>query len=106
VNKRKTECAFLSFTEVDSDSDSEDSQNTLYYGSERDANTENMPSEDCSSTFQEVTGKRKKKLKDTPAVNKPALVVERRNARERRRVQAVNGAFQKLRKVVPIEENK
>lgn len=53
-----------------------------------------------------MIGKKKKKSKDTPAVNKPAQVVERRNARERRRVQAVNGAFQKLRKVVPIEENK
>lgn len=44
--------------------------------------------------------------KDTPAGQKPAQVVARRNARERRRVQAVNWAFARLRKVVPLEENK
>ncbi|VVC37817.1 Hypothetical protein CINCED_3A022665 [Cinara cedri] len=44
--------------------------------------------------------------KDMPAGQKPAQVVARRNARERRRVQAVNLAFTRLRRVVPLEENK
>jgi len=44
--------------------------------------------------------------KETPAGQKPAQVVARRNARERRRVQAVNWAFARLRKVVPLEDNK
>ncbi|CAG0884984.1 unnamed protein product [Darwinula stevensoni] len=34
---------------------------------------------------------------------KPAHLVARRNARERRRVQAVNGAFTRLRNVLPLE---
>lgn len=102
-------------SEVDSpkdswSSDSESSQQTILYGGGRDANAENTPSTNRSfnlnSTSEEISGRKKKKCKDTPAGNKPAQVVERRNARERRRVQAVNGAFQKLRKVVPIEENK
>lgn len=38
-----------------------------------------------------------------PHKDKPAQVVARRNARERRRVQAVNTAFVRLRKAVPIQ---
>lgn len=102
-------------SEVDSpkdswSSDSDCSQQTIIYGNGSDGANENLTNRDCtfslSSTSDDMIGKKKKKSKDTPAVNKPAQVVERRNARERRRVQAVNGAFQKLRKVVPIEENK
>lgn len=37
-----------------------------------------------------------------PHKDKPPQVVARRNARERRRVQAVNTAFVRLRKAVPI----
>ncbi|GAB6021326.1 hypothetical protein CHUAL_003936 [Chamberlinius hualienensis] len=35
--------------------------------------------------------------------DKPRHLVERRNARERRRVEAVNIAFAQLRKIIPIE---
>ena len=35
--------------------------------------------------------------------DKPVHLVQRRNARERRRVQAVNVAFSRLSKVVPLE---
>ncbi|XP_071112547.1 achaete-scute complex protein T4-like [Haliotis cracherodii] len=38
-----------------------------------------------------------------PHSQKPPHLVQRRNARERRRVQAVNGAFSRLRKHVPYE---
>lgn len=41
--------------------------------------------------------------KHVPHREKPPHLVQRRNARERRRVQAVNNAFAKLRKAVPIE---
>ncbi|XP_065222674.1 transcription factor Atoh1-like [Planococcus citri] len=91
-------------------SDSDSSQQTLI-GNGTDGSLQDMQSPEyslsLSSTTDDLNGsKKKKKSKDTPAVNKPAQVVARRNARERRRVQAVNGAFQRLRKVVPIEENK
>ncbi len=38
-----------------------------------------------------------------PHRNKPANIVSRRNARERRRVQAVNNAFKTLRSYIPYE---
>jgi hypothetical protein len=44
--------------------------------------------------------------KHVPHHNKPPQLVARRNARERRRVQAVNTAFSRLRKVVPIDSNR
>jgi len=44
--------------------------------------------------------------KHIPHRNKPPQLVARRNARERRRVQAVNTAFSRLRKVVPIDGNR
>lgn len=42
------------------------------------------------------------RYKHVPHREKPPQVVARRNARERRRVQAVNSAFVRLRKAVPI----
>jgi hypothetical protein len=44
--------------------------------------------------------------KHVPHRDKPPQLVARRNARERRRVQAVNSAFSRLRKVVPIDNNR
>ncbi|GAB6027553.1 hypothetical protein CHUAL_001798 [Chamberlinius hualienensis] len=41
--------------------------------------------------------------KHIPHKDKPPQVVEKRNARERRRVEAVNSAFARLRKSVPLE---
>ena len=38
-----------------------------------------------------------------PHADKPVHVVEKRNARERRRVHAVNLAFVRLRKTIPLE---
>ncbi|KAI4462764.1 achaete-scute transcription factor-related [Holotrichia oblita] len=40
-----------------------------------------------------------------PHRDKPPQVVAKRNARERRRVQAVNSAFTRLRKAVPLDNN-
>lgn len=41
-----------------------------------------------------------------PHKDKPPQIVAKRNARERRRVQAVNNAFTRLRKAVPLENNR
>ncbi|GJQ84708.1 hypothetical protein Trydic_g21115 [Trypoxylus dichotomus] len=41
-----------------------------------------------------------------PHRDKPPQVVAKRNARERKRVQAVNSAFVRLRKAVPLENNR
>jgi len=46
------------------------------------------------------------KYKHVPHRHKPPQIVARRNARERRRVQAVNSAFTRLRKVVPIDNHR
>lgn len=45
----------------------------------------------------------KSAYKHIPHRDKPVHLVARRNARERKRVQAVNLAFMKLRKCVPVE---
>lgn len=45
----------------------------------------------------------KSSYKHVPHCEKPVHLVARRNARERKRVQAVNSAFVRLRKVVPVE---
>ncbi|XP_023320834.1 protein atonal homolog 7 [Eurytemora carolleeae] len=44
--------------------------------------------------------------KHIPHSEKPPHVVEKRNARERRRVEAVNSAFVRLRRAVPIENKR
>ena len=41
--------------------------------------------------------------KHVPHCEKPPQLVQRRNARERRRVQAVNNAFVRLRRYIPYE---
>ena len=51
-------------------------------------------------------GKKKSAYKHVPHREKPAHLVAKRNARERRRVEAVNSAFVKLRKAVPIENKR
>lgn len=45
-------------------------------------------------------------MKHVPHREKPPQAVAKRNARERRRVQAVNSAFVRLRKVVPFENTR
>ena len=47
--------------------------------------------------------KKKSAYKHVPHSEKPPALVAKRNARERRRVQAVNGAFSKLRRHIPYE---
>ncbi|CAG2116620.1 unnamed protein product [Medioppia subpectinata] len=58
-------------------------------------------------TSNKSSAKKKKTTKTTykhvPHREKPIHLVARRNARERRRVQAVNSAFVRLRKCVPVE---
>ncbi|XP_030754852.1 achaete-scute complex protein T3-like [Sitophilus oryzae] len=44
--------------------------------------------------------------KHVPHSERPPQVVEKRNARERRRVQAVNSAFVKLRNAIPIQNSR
>ncbi|XP_021359211.1 achaete-scute homolog 1a-like [Mizuhopecten yessoensis] len=62
-------------------------------------------SRQTAMTVKERTSKRasgeKSAYRHVPHSQKPPQVVERRNARERRRVQAVNTAFLRLRKHVP-----
>ncbi|KAH0810650.1 hypothetical protein GEV33_012139 [Tenebrio molitor] len=60
------------------------------------------PEDDNTTIDQEKNGK-SRGYKHVPHKDKPAQVVAKRNARERRRVQAVNSAFARLRKVVPVE---
>ena len=52
---------------------------------------------------REASSKKKSTYKHVPHRDKPQHLVQRRNARERRRVQAVNGAFQRLRRLIPFE---
>jgi len=64
-----------------------------------------------STTSRESSRMKKKRVatgtyKHIPHRNKPPQLVARRNARERRRVQAVNSAFSRLRKVVPMDGNR
>ena len=47
--------------------------------------------------------RKKSGYKHVPHAEKPVHVVEKRNARERRRVHAVNTAFVRLRKTIPFE---
>ncbi len=50
--------------------------------------------------------KKKSTYKHIPHREKPAHLVEKRNARERRRVEAVNGAFLRLRRAVPLDNKR
>lgn len=61
-----------------------------------------------STVKKKVTRKSKKKsaYKHIPHREKPAHLVEKRNARERRRVEAVNTAFLKLRRAVPVDNKR
>ena len=51
-------------------------------------------------------GKKKSAYKHVPHREKPAHLVAKRNARERRRVEAVNSAFVRLGKAVPIDNKR
>ena len=58
-----------------------------------------------SKQRSDANSKKKSSYKHVPHSEKPAHVVEKRNARERRRVHAVNLAYVKLRKAIPFENN-
>lgn len=59
-----------------------------------------------SSTKKIKRSKKKTAYKHVPHCEKPAHIVEKRNARERRRVEAVNAAFLKLRRAVPLDNKR
>lgn len=63
---------------------------------------------DCSMENSEKYPLKEKNAKNThvPYKDKPPQAVARRNARERRRVHAVNMAFVRLRKMIPIENSR
>jgi hypothetical protein len=57
----------------------------------------------CAGTPPSAGKANKSGYKHVPHREKPPHLVARRNARERRRVQAVNSAFVRLRKILPIQ---
>ncbi|KAL3240887.1 hypothetical protein MRX96_021682 [Rhipicephalus microplus] len=57
----------------------------------------------CATVTSSSSSSPKSAYKHVPHREKPPHLVARRNARERRRVQAVNNAFCRLRKCVPVE---
>lgn len=63
---------------------------------------------DYSMEDEEKYPLKEKNVKNThvPHKDKPPQAVARRNARERRRVQAVNMAFVRLRKMIPIQNSR
>ncbi|XP_031339489.1 achaete-scute complex protein T3-like [Photinus pyralis] len=62
--------------------------------------------EEASRPLREKNSKKTGGQKHVPHRDKPPQIVAKRNARERRRVQAVNGAFVRLRKALPIENSR
>ena len=58
--------------------------------------------ETTSSYIEQVNRKRKKGYRHVPHSKKPPQVVAKRNARERKRVHAVNQAFLRLRRTLPM----
>ena len=61
------------------------------------------PKESIKSSHSKILRRKKSNYKHVPHCEKPPQVVAKRNARERKRVQAVNQAFIQLRKAIPIE---
>lgn len=59
-----------------------------------------------STVKKNKRSKKKTAYKHVPHSEKPAHIVEKRNARERRRVEAVNAAFLKLRRAVPLDNKR
>ncbi|KAK5643898.1 hypothetical protein RI129_007743 [Pyrocoelia pectoralis] len=62
--------------------------------------------EEASRPLREKNSKKNSGQKHVPHKDKPPQIVAKRNARERRRVQAVNSAFVRLRKALPIENTR
>lgn len=68
--------------------------------------TKEHQKDQMSRALKEKNVKKNNKYIHVPHKDKPPQVVAKRNARERRRVQAVNSAFTRLRKAVPLENNR
>ena len=59
-----------------------------------------------SKEYQKKKSKQRNRYKHIPHHEKPPQIVAKRNARERNRVHAVNQAFLRLRKALPVLKNK
>lgn len=59
-----------------------------------------------SRELKKATRRKKSNYKHVPHCEKPPQIVAKRNARERRRVHAVNQAFVRLRKAIPFENKR
>lgn len=69
--------------------------------------TADAPEDDNGTgPLRENVSRKNGACRHVPHREKPPQVVARRNARERKRVQAVNNAFNRLRKVVPVENSR
>ena len=78
----------------------EEEQKTLSKNNRDEVITESqVPT--CTSPKKKKHVKKRSAYKHIPHREKPAHLVERRNARERRRVEAVNSAFLRLSRAVP-----
>lgn len=77
----------------------------LSHDGDSESGDENSPHclEEVGSPSSSKANSCKAKYKHVPHCEKPPQVVEKRNARERKRVQTVNGAFVRLRKFIPYE---
>lgn len=77
----------------------------LKYNKEKE-DSSSSSSIDSTKPLREKNFRKNIKYVHVPHKDKPPQVVAKRNARERRRVQAVNSAFVRLRKVVPIDNSR
>lgn len=65
-----------------------------------------ISSQESNKSPAPYSNNNKKIYKHVPHKDRPAIVVQKRNARERKRVQEVNSAFNQLRKMLPVIGNR
>ena len=73
---------------------------------EEEEEQEVTSTESAGRRRREKKCKKKSSYKHVPHSEKPAHLVAKRNARERRRVEAVNAAFLKLRRAIPVDNKR
>ena len=73
---------------------------------EEEEEQEVTSTESAGGRRREKKSKKKSSYKHVPHSEKPAHLVAKRNARERRRVEAVNAAFLKLRRAIPVDNKR
>ena len=73
---------------------------------EEEEEQEVTSTESAGRRRREKKSKKKSSYKHVPHSEKPAHLVAKRNARERRRVEAVNAAFLKLRRAIPVDNKR